>query len=194
MSKEVTDLSSHVSGHHFKVVNVVVSTKATEHLDVELLASRLPYSTYEPEVFPGLVQRRRNPKATIILFSTGKITSVGSKSENAARESIRTTVSEIMREIGRTIILEEMRTENVVAMSACDRRIDVEKFAEVSKESIYEPSQFPGIIYPLSGKVKVLIFASGKIVAAGSKSENEAEAALLRIHEQLQSFGCFMPG
>ena len=38
---------------------------------------------------------------------------------------------------------------------------------------IYEPSNFPGIIYKHDGRISCLIFASGKVVIAGVKSEDQ---------------------
>lgn len=35
---------------------------------------------YEPEVFPGLVYRMKNPKVTFLIFVSGKIVVTGAKS------------------------------------------------------------------------------------------------------------------
>jgi transcription initiation factor TFIID TATA-box-binding protein len=37
------------------------------------------FSTYEPEIFPGLVYRMLKPKLVMLIFNTGKIVFTGAK-------------------------------------------------------------------------------------------------------------------
>ena len=78
-----------------RIVNVVASTRVQGELDIEKLAFMLKHANYEPELFPGLVYRRQKPKATLIMFASGKITSVGARSEMQAKKTIEVTVEEI---------------------------------------------------------------------------------------------------
>lgn len=66
--------------NNLTIVNVVASTFVKSTIDIEKLAMIPKQVNYEPEVFPGLIYRRQNPKATVIMFASGKITSVGTKS------------------------------------------------------------------------------------------------------------------
>lgn len=50
----------------------------------------------------------------------------------------------------------------------------------------YEPEQFPGLIYrPKDYSVVILIFASGKVIITGGTEEEEAEAVVRHVQEQL---------
>ena len=40
---------------------------------------------YEPEVFPGLIYRMKEPKSVLLLFSTGKIVCTGVKDEETVK-------------------------------------------------------------------------------------------------------------
>jgi transcription initiation factor TFIID TATA-box-binding protein len=173
------------------VENVIVSTRASQPLDIELLASKLSHIIYEPEVFCGLVYRREVPKATITMFSTGKITSTGSKSERTARESLHATASEIVHLTGKSIALRGFKTENVVATASVGYPIDVEKFVRQHSNTTYEPGQFPGAFCRLREAV-VLLFASGKVVTVGAKSESEASSSIQQVYRMLREFGCFL--
>ncbi|MHA2405706.1 MAG: hypothetical protein ACXACH_03020, partial [Candidatus Hermodarchaeia archaeon] len=57
--------------------------------------------------------------------------------------------------------------------------------------TVYDPAQFPGLIYKLKGKneISFLLFASGKMVCAGAKSQNEAELAVQRFVEKFRQAG-----
>lgn len=113
---------------------MVASTRTDRPLDLNLLATRLLPNTYKPSVFCGLVYRRTNPKATITLFATGKITSTGSISENAAHESIRITLAEINSHMNQDMTLESIATHNIVATSDLGFRVDLEKLARAQSD------------------------------------------------------------
>lgn len=179
-----------MSTPNVKVVNVVVSTKADRQIDIELLVTKLSHVIYEPESFPGLIYRRRDPKATIIMFSTGKIVSIGSRSEEAARESIITTISEIASIRKENITVKTMTTENVTAISDIGCQIDIEKAANCGIKAMYKPEQFPGLIYRVRDNIVALIFKSGKILSVGSKSENEARSIIHFTYKNLEESGC----
>lgn len=64
-----------------RIENIVASTQiyAKNKLNLERLAFELENSEYEPESFPGLVYRIRNPKAAFLLFGSGKIICTGAR-------------------------------------------------------------------------------------------------------------------
>lgn len=175
-----------------KVVNVVASTKADRQIDIELLATKMPHSIYEPENFPGLIYRRCDPKVSIIVFSTGKIVSIGSVSEKIAKESIITTISEIMSIQGEKITVKRITTENVIAISSIGCEIDLEKAVNCEIKAIYEPKKFPGVIYRVRNNLVALIFKSGKIISVGSKSEDEAKSIIHLTYKILKKFDCLL--
>jgi transcription initiation factor TFIID TATA-box-binding protein len=55
---------------------------------------------------------------------------------------------------------------------------------------MYEPEQFPGLIYRMDDpKVVILIFASGKLVCTGAKKEAEVPRAIAKLQAALEEKG-----
>jgi transcription initiation factor TFIID TATA-box-binding protein len=52
---------------------------------------------------------------------------------------------------------------------------------------MYEPEQFPGLIYRMdTPKVVILLFASGKLVCTGAKREDEVYESVIKLHDRLE--------
>ena len=54
---------------------------------------------YEPEQFPGLVYRVKEPKAVILIFSSGRIVCVGARSTEDVSKAVE-KVSEKLTHLG----------------------------------------------------------------------------------------------
>jgi len=53
--------------------------------------------------------------------------------------------------------------------------------------TMYEPEQFPGLIYRMDDpKVVILIFTSGKLVCTGAKKETEVHRAVSKLQNTLE--------
>ncbi|MHA1239965.1 MAG: TATA-box-binding protein, partial [Promethearchaeota archaeon] len=59
----------------YKIENVVATVvmEITEKIDLVKIARKFEDVEYNPERFPGLVMRITDPKATFLIFSTGKM-------------------------------------------------------------------------------------------------------------------------
>ena len=60
--------------------NVVASAFLGKELNLQELAMSLSGADYEPERFPGLVYRLKDPKTATLLFRSGKIVCTGASS------------------------------------------------------------------------------------------------------------------
>src|ERR1700759_4762558 len=64
----------------FKIQNIVGSCDIKFPIRLEGLASRHHmFSSYEPELFPGLIYRMIKPKIVLLIFVSGKIVLTGAK-------------------------------------------------------------------------------------------------------------------
>jgi len=64
----------------FKIQNIVGSCDIGFHLKLESLHNaHSKFSTYEPELFPGLIYRMIQPKIVLLIFVSGKIVLTGAK-------------------------------------------------------------------------------------------------------------------
>ena len=72
----------------FKVENLVASTDIRFPVRLEGVAQEhRSTSSYEPELFPGLVYRLFNPKVTILVFVSGKVVITGARSRVEVRDA-----------------------------------------------------------------------------------------------------------
>jgi transcription initiation factor TFIID TATA-box-binding protein len=81
----------------------------------------------------------------------------------------------------------EMKIQNIVASGVLGGLIDLEKAAYTLEHAMYEPEQFPGLIYRMAEpKVVILLFASGKLVCTGAKKEQDVYVAVDKLHTLLE--------
>jgi len=74
---------------NIKIVNVVVSVTLQHKLDLNAIVKALPFTEYNPKRFPDAVFRLKKPRTITLLFGTGKMVSVGAKSEKEAVRAVR---------------------------------------------------------------------------------------------------------
>ncbi len=173
-----------------KVENVVASAALGQKIDLEFIGAALSGAEYEPEQFPGLVFRLKEPKVTSLMFRNGKIICAGAKRV----EDVETAIERIVREL-RTIGVDvdgpsEIIVQNIVATASVGANLNLDAVAISLDNTEYEPEQFPGLVYRMSDpKVVFLLFGSGKMVITGAKSVEDAEMAADNVVESLKEAG-----
>jgi len=175
---------------YISIENVVASATLNQRIDLNSIVRIFPSVEYRPEQFPGLVYRLKKPKTATLIFSSGKMVCTGAKSERLARKAIMKVVDELKR--GGIVILAkpEIQIQNIVSSAGLGGRIDLEKTTYSLKRTMYEPEQFPGLIYRMDDpKVVILIFASGKLVCTGAKKEAEVPRAIAKLQATLEEKG-----
>ena len=169
------------------IENVVASATLNQKVDLNAVVKGYPGVEYRPEQFPGLVFRLKRPKTATLIFSSGKMVCTGAKSEKEAKRAVIKVVKELKK--GGIIILRkpELQIQNIVASGGLCGTIDLEKAAYVLGHAMYEPEQFPGLIYRMEApKVVILLFASGKLVCTGAKKEPDVYEAVDKLHSNLE--------
>ena len=78
-----------------RLQNIVATADLGIEVDLETLIFELSNCEYEPEQFPGLVYRVKNPKVAILVFNTGKIVCAGAKSEEDVKSGIEQLITEL---------------------------------------------------------------------------------------------------
>jgi len=170
-----------------EIVNVVASATIDQKLDLNKIQKEFPDVEYHPEQFPGAVFRLKTPKTATLLFSTGKMVCTGSKSEEMAVKAVNLVV-EKLRKGGIKIKKDAVVTvQNIVSSINLGGRIHVERAARTLPRSMYEPEQFPGVIHRmLDPKTVILLFASGKLVCTGAKTEKDVYRSVNNLHSMLE--------
>jgi transcription initiation factor TFIID TATA-box-binding protein len=154
------------------------------------MAATLSNTEYNPEQFPGLVIRIKDPKTSALIFSSGKIVCTGARSIQKVEESIQKII-ESLQKIGIKITIKPKITiQNMVAAGSIGMDLNLNNLAMKLPNTEYEPEQFPGLVYKLiEAKATFLLFSNGKVVCTGTKSEEEARQALEKLIVILKKVG-----
>ena len=166
----------------------MASAILNQKIDLTAIVEIFAHVEYRPEQFPGLVYRLQKPKTATLIFSTGKMVCTGAKNERQAQKAILKVVDELKKNgipiVGKPII----DIQNIVASAGLGGYIDLEKCALTLEKMMYEPEQFPGLIYRMSEpKTVMLLFSSGKIVCTGARKEIDVEKAVKKLSETLET-------
>ncbi len=175
-----------------KIENVVASSSLGVELDLRSIALALEGAEYEPEQFPGLIYRLKDPKTATLLFRSGKVVCTGAKS----LEHVKVAVNKVAKQLEKMGIKIEVdpkiEVQNIVASSDLGQEINLNAIAiSLGLEHVeYEPEQFPGLVYRMNDpKVVLLLFGSGKLVCTGARKPQDVEAAVKKITEELKAAG-----
>ena len=169
------------------IENVVASATIDQTLDLKEITKKFPDVEWNPDMFPGAVFRIKNPKTATLLFRTGKMVCTGAKSEKLARIAVKKVV-QALRDKKIKIKKDAVVTiQNIVSAINLGGKIHLEQAARSLPRSMYEPEQFPGLIHRvLEPKTVILIFASGKLVCTGAKTEKDVYRSVNNLHNTLE--------
>jgi len=169
------------------IENVVATGALHQNIDLNSIVRVFPAADYRPQQFPGLVYRLRNPKTTTLIFGSGKMVCTGAKSDRQARKAVMKVVDELNRNGIVILSKPEIQIQNMVASAGLGGRIELEKVTYSLKRTMYEPEQFPGLIYRMDDpKVVILIFSTRKLVCTGAKKEAEVHRSIAKLQETLE--------
>ena len=171
------------------VVNVVASASLDQKIDLLAILKVFRNVEYRPKQFPGLVFRLKKPKTATLIFGSGKMVCTGAKSEKMAHRAVNKVVRELKNNgiiiLGKPTIV----IQNMVASANLHGSIDLETAADILDNVMYEPEQFPGLIYRMKDpKTVLLLFASGKLVCTGAKSEEMVYESIVKIYGVLDDY------
>jgi len=170
-----------------KVVNIVVSSSLEHDIPLEKMAATLSNTEYNPEQFPGLVIRIKEPKTSALIFSSGKIVCTGARTLDDVRLSIKKIIKSLEKINVKIKIDPVINVQNIVASGSVGMDLNLNVLAMKLENTEYEPEQFPGLVYKLPElKATFLLFSNGKVVCTGTKSEAEVHAALDKLIENLK--------
>ena len=181
-----------------KIQNVVASVDLFLKINLEKAAATLMKSSevsYIPEQFPGLVVKIKQPKTSALVFSSGKMVITGAKSADEIHMAVD-VLREILRKGTNTKGKPKppaITVQNIVASGNIGCKINLELAALLLENSMYEPEQFPGLIYRLQEpKTVLLLFQSGNIVCTGAKKEDFVYQAVRQVKEDLEAIEALM--
>ncbi|MBI0582719.1 MAG: TATA-box-binding protein [Methanomassiliicoccus sp.] len=172
------------------IQNVVASANLGTELDLGMLVLSMEGAEYDPETFPGLIYRLKQPKTATLLFRSGKLVCTGAKTIDHVQLAVD-KVTDAVRKAGvhveKTPIVE---VQNIVASSDLEQPVNLASIViTLGLERVeYEPEVFPGLVYRMdSPKVVMLLFGSGRLVCTGARKPVDVEVAVGKLTEELRS-------
>ncbi|EGD76657.1 TATA box binding protein [Salpingoeca rosetta] len=153
------------------IVNIVATAHLSRtQLKLEEIAEKAKNSEYNPKRYSAIIMRIKEPSATALIFSTGKVVIMGAKSEEAAHAAARQFAQNITK-AGTRVSLREIKIHNVVGRVDIGFKLHLDNLhVEHPAWSTYDPESFPGLTYRMQEPdVVLLIFHSGKIVLTKAK-------------------------
>jgi len=177
-----------------KIVNIVASAALPHRLDLASIAKSLHWAKYRPKRFPAVILKLKEPKVSLLVFSSGKIICSGAKSEAMIIKAIRKIIREFKN---KGIIIRGPPTitiQNIVATADLGGQVQLDEACHILRSAIYEPEQFPALIYRMDDpKVVFLIYANGKTVCTGAKKEEHTYQAVERLKMKLKKENLLHP-
>jgi transcription initiation factor TFIID TATA-box-binding protein len=173
------------------IENIVATVSLEQTLDLYAIERSLPNVEYDPDQFPGLVFRLEKPKVTALIFKSGKMVVTGAKSTEELINAVKKIIK-YLKKYGIEIVGKpKIQIQNIVASANIMVNVNLDMAAYLLENNMYEPEQFPGLIYRMDDpKVVLLIFSSGKMVITGAKREKEVFDAVEKIYNKLTELGC----
>lgn len=181
-----------MSDEKVHIENIVASTTLAEKLDLNKISQILEGSEYDPDQFPGLIYRLKEPKTAVLIFRSGKVNCTGAKKIEDVYKTIENIIKTLKSAGIEVYENPEIIVQNIVAVY--DLGVDL-RLTEIAMsfglENVeYEPEQFPGLVYRIEEpKVVLLLFGSGKVVCTGAKKEEEILEAVRILKNELRKIG-----
>jgi len=171
-----------------KIVNIVVSTGLEKDVPLEKMAATLPNTEYNPEQFPGLVLRIKDPKTSALIFSSGKVVCTGARTMGDVDRAIQSIIKSLKRLNINVTIKPVITVQNIVASGSIGMDLNLNVLGVKLSHTEYEPEQFPGLVHKLKGtNATFLLFSNGKIVCTGTKTEQEVHEATDKLIANLKA-------
>ena len=139
------------------VVNVVASTRVAEELDLPDIAIQLNCE-YEPEQFPGVVYRVKEPKLAILMFRSGRAVCTGGKN----RANIHTGIE---------MMTQDLRAAGIETWDLKDVEIEVQNM--VATYSLFYPEEYTGVARMDDNNTRVIDGPDGMRAATDEEVKGE---------------------
>lgn len=177
------------------IVNIVCGVNLNCLIDLRSVALHALNARYAPKRFQAVTLRQREPKSCALVFASGKMQVLGTRSVADARLAAR-KFARIIQKLGYQVRMTGFNVQNLVAHVNVKFTVRLEGLLATRHSAFcsYEPEIFPGLIYRIvKPKVSLLVFTTGKIVLLGAKREEDLEEAmrlmfpLLKEHRLLKA-------
>jgi transcription initiation factor TFIID TATA-box-binding protein len=167
---------------NLKIQNIVATASLGTKVPLVKLVRSQANTEYNPEQFPGLVLRIKQPKSAVLVFSSGNLVCTGTKSTAQVKQVILQVIKQL-RKIGTKVVgMPKISVQNIVASGSINLVLNLNELALKLENTEYEPEQFPGLVYKLEEpNATFLLFSNGKLVCTGTKNKAQLEDSMKKL-------------
>ena len=170
-----------------KIQNIVATTSLGKEVPLTKLAKTIQNTEYNPEQFPGLVLRIKEPKSAVIVFSSGNLVCTGTKSIAQVRLVIEQVIKTLKKINVKVTDKPKITVQNIVASGNININLNLNFLALALENTEYEPEQFPGLVYKLvEPTATFLLFSNGKLVCTGTKNNEQLEDSMSQLIKRIK--------
>lgn len=170
-----------------KIQNIVATTSLGKEVPLTKLAKTIANTEYNPEQFPGLVLRIKQPKSAVLVFSSGNLVCTGTKSIAQVKLVIQQVIKTLKKINVKITDKPKITVQNIVASGNIDMNLNLNFLALELKNTEYEPEQFPGLVYKLiEPNATFLLFSNGKLVCTGTKNNQQLDDSMEQLKKTLK--------
>jgi len=175
-------------GDALKVQNIVATTSLEKEVSLTKLARTQPNTEYNPDTFPGLVLRIKEPKSAVLVFSSGKLVCTGTKSISQVKQVIQQVIKQLKKVGVNVTITPKITVQNIVASGAINLDLNLNTLSLELENTEYEPEQFPGLVYKLEDPTATfLLFSNGKLVCTGTKNKAQLDDSMKQLNKNVRA-------
>jgi len=123
----------------YKIQNIVATASLEKPVPLTKLARTQPNTTYNPETFPGLILRIKEPKSAVLVFSSGNLVCTGTKSVEQVRKVIKAVIKQLKKINVNVTIKPKITVQNIVASGSIDLKLNLNFLSLEMENTEYEP-------------------------------------------------------
>ncbi len=178
-----------------QVRNVVASVRVAESFRLDDLAAAIPGAELDRKMF-RLIIRLSAPKASALIFRSGKIVLTGLRAPEAVAPAL-VAVLDLLRDAGAELDepVPAPKIVNLVASGTLGEQVALHHLA-ISRNLDrieFDPEMFPGLVYRSGAGGVALVFGTGSIVVTGTRSVEEARAVAAEVRAVVTAAGALAP-
>lgn len=179
-------MTTNTTKSSLKIQNIVATTSLGKDVPLTKLAKTIPNTEYNPEQFPGLVLRVKEPKSAVLVFSSGNLVCTGTKSV----AQVKLVIEQVIKTLKKINVIitdkPKITVQNIVASGNIDMSLNLNYLALELENTEYEPEQFPGLVYKLVDPTATfLLFSNGKLVCTGTKNNQQLNESMEQLKQTL---------
>ena len=173
---------------NYKIQNIVATTSLKKPVPLTKLARTNPNTEYNPETFPGLVLRIKEPKSAVLVFSSGNLVCTGTKSVAQVKQVIQAVIKQLKKINVNITTKPQITVQNIVASGSINLKLNLNFLALKMENTEYEPEQFPCLVYKLiEPNANFLLFSNVKLVCKGTKNRKQLEESMVLLLKNVKA-------